>query len=224
MSIAEIKSTLFDYRYELLAVLLTTIVFGGGVVPSPLFEDLFLPVIIFLAAVLSVVLVQNRGISLRLTFTVFAFMALLLMVLRLFTNFHFQVRITSLLIFILFFAALSYELFRQMVSEKAVNRKIIFAAFDCDLLLGVLGVLGGMLFSLLIMLDANAFTNVGSEELLFNKMNYFSFITLTSIGYGDITPNSLLAEKVTAFFGLIAHFYSVVIVGIIVGKYVSARS
>ena len=221
MSIAEIKSTLFDYRYELLAVLLTTIVFGGGVVPSPLFEDLFLPVIIFLAAVLSVVLVQNRGISLRLTFTVFAFMALLLMVLRLFTNFHFQVRITSLLIFILFFAALSYELFRQMVSEKAVNREIIFAAFDCYLLLGVLG---GMLFSLLIMLDANAFTNVGSEELLFNKMNYFSFITLTSIGYGDITPNSLLAEKVTAFFGLIAHFYSVVIVGIIVGKYVSARS
>lgn len=221
MSLAEIKSILFTYRFEILAVLLTTIIFGGGAVPSTIFEDVFLPVIIFLAAVLAVVSVQKRSMSLRVAFGAFALMALLLMVLRLFTDFHLQVRVTSLLIFILFFAALSYELFRQMVSEKEVTRSIIFAAFDCYLLLGVLG---GMLFSLLILLDPDAFTNVGTESLLFNKMNYFSFITLTSIGYGDITPNSLLAEKVTAFFGLIAHFYSVVIVGIIVGKYVSARS
>lgn len=62
------------------------------------------------------------------------------------------------------------------------------------------------------------------DENLFNKMIYFSFITLTSIGYGDITPSSIMAEKVVAFYGLIGHFYSVVIVGIIVGKYVAVRS
>ncbi len=221
MNLSAIKLTLFNYRFEILAFLLTAIIFGGGVVPSSVFDDLVLPVIIILSAVLSVITVQHSKLSLRLFFTGFAVLALLVLIFRIFTDFHLQVRITSLLIFILFFAALSFEVFRQMFSEKNISHSIIFAAFDCYLLLGILG---AMLFSLLIVLEPGSFSDMDLNENLFNKMIYFSFITLTSIGYGDITPVSIMAEKVVAFYGLIGHFYSVVIVGIIVGKYVSVRS
>ncbi|MEO1448903.1 MAG: ion channel [Bacteroidota bacterium] len=200
---------------------MTAIIFGGGIASSTLFDEVILPLIIFLAAGLSVITVRHRKLPLRLIFISFAGLALLLLLLRIFTDFHVQVRIASLEVFMLFFGILSYEVFRQMIWEKDVTRSIIFAAFDCYLLLGMLG---AMLFSLLMVLDPNAFSHVDPEANLFNKMIYFSFITLTSIGYGDIAPQSMLAEKVTAFFGLISHFYSVVIVGIIVGKYVSVKN
>ena len=221
MDASWIQSRLYKFRFEILALLLTAIVFGGGVVPFALFDDILLPLIIFLAAGLSVIMVRYRKLSLRLIFTAFAGLALLMMLLRLFTDFHIQVRIASLEVFILFFAILSYEVFRQMVNEKEITPSIIFAAFDCYLLLGMLG---AMLFSLLMVIDPNAFTNIDADANLFNKMIYFSFITLTSIGFGDISPQSMLAEKITAFYGLISHFYSVVIVGIIVGKYVAVRN
>ena len=221
MDASRLQSRLYKFRFEILALLLTAIVFGGGIFPFTIFDEVILPLIIFLAAGLSVIMVQYRKLSLRLVFGTFAVLALLMMLLRIFTDFHIQVRIASLEVFILFFGVLSYEVFREMVNEKEITSSIIFAAFDCYLLLGMLG---AMLFSLLMVMDPNAFTNIDSEDNLFNKMIYFSFITLTSIGFGDISPQSMLAEKITAFYGLISHFYSVVIVGIIVGKYVARRN
>ena len=220
MHISELKSVLFDYRFEILAFLLTAIIFGGGVMSPEVFDDVFLPLDIFLSAALAVITVQFRKLPLRLIFAGFALLALLMMLTRMFTGFQLEIRIVSLLAFILFLAILSFEVFRQMIGETDISHSIIFAAFDCYLLLGVLG---GMLFTFLMVLDPTSFSNVEPEAHLFDKMNYFSFITLTSIGYGDITPVSRLAEKVTAFYGLIGHFYSVVIVGIIVGKYVAFR-
>jgi len=117
-----------------------------------------------------------------------------------------------------FFALLSFEVFQQMLQEKAVTHNIIIAAFDCYLLLGIMG---ATLFTILLYFNPNAYSNIETSTHIFDKMLYFSFITLTSIGYGDISPLTPLAEKLTAFFGLIGHFYSVVVVGIIVGKYVS---
>lgn len=136
MNLSGIKFTLFNYRFEILAFLLTAIIFGGEVVPSSVFDDLVVSAIIFLCAVLSVITVQHSKRPLRLFFAGFAVLALLVLIFRIFTDFHLQVRITSLLIFILFFAALSFEVFRQMLSEKNISHSIIFAAFDCYLLSG----------------------------------------------------------------------------------------
>jgi len=53
---------------------------------------------------------------------------------------------------------------------------------------------------------------------------YYSFITILTIGYGDITPATNIAQKMSMFFGLIGYFYGVVVIGIIMGKYLSKDS
>lgn len=50
---------------------------------------------------------------------------------------------------------------------------------------------------------------------------YFSSITLTSIGFGDITPSSYHTKLITAFFGIAGQFYVVVLVGILISKFSS---
>jgi hypothetical protein len=41
---------------------------------------------------------------------------------------------------------------------------------------------------------------------------------LLTIGYGDITPVSLIAKRAVMFMGLAGHFYTVFITNIIIGK------
>ena len=53
---------------------------------------------------------------------------------------------------------------------------------------------------------------------------YFSSVTLTSIGFGDITPNAYNTKLITSFFGIAGQFYSVVLVGILISKFTSNNS
>ncbi len=50
---------------------------------------------------------------------------------------------------------------------------------------------------------------------------YYSYITLLTIGYGDILPVTTLAQKAAMLIGLSGQIYLVVITAIVVGKYIS---
>ena len=63
----------------------------------------------------------------------------------------------------------------------------------------------------------------GNMALIYNEMSYFSFITLTSIGFGDIYPNTDMARLVTVFFGMAGQFYMAAVVGIIISKFSSSQ-
>lgn len=60
-----------------------------------------------------------------------------------------------------------------------------------------------------------------NPSLIYNELSYFSFITLTSIGFGDIYPITDVSRLVTTFFGMIGQFYMVAVVGIIISKFTS---
>jgi len=141
-------------------------------------------------------MVKNERKWIRLVFMTFGVLMLLVVLAGIFTEWRSRMRLISLIIPLVFLVLLSIGVFRQMILEKTIARNIIVAAFDCYLLLGILG---AILFTIIIHFDPTAYSNVEANALVFDKMLYFSFITLTSIGYGDITPASSIAEKLTLF-------------------------
>ena len=56
-----------------------------------------------------------------------------------------------------------------------------------------------------------------------NDMNlvYYTLVTLTTVGYGDITPQLPIAKSLAAIIAITGQFYIAVVVAIIVGKYAS---
>ena len=58
---------------------------------------------------------------------------------------------------------------------------------------------------------------------IFQNLMYFSNITLLTVGYGDILPLTVLAQKITMFISLSGQIYLVILTGIIVGKYISQK-
>jgi voltage-gated potassium channel len=213
-----LQSYAFEYRFELLGIILTWIFFGGTFISSTIFYKILFPITTIFLMGISIIVLRDKRRIIRTIFIVSAVSLFVISLLNMLLDRQGGLELSTLLLTLLFFGILSFEVFCQMLEEKDVNRSIIVAAFDCYLLLGVMG---AILFSILLYFSPDAFTNIEADGNAFNKMIYFSFITLTSVGYGDITPTEPVAQKFAALFGLVGHFYSVVIVGIIVGKYSS---
>ncbi|MNV97053.1 Ion channel [compost metagenome] len=70
-------------------------------------------------------------------------------------------------------------------------------------------------------LDSFKGLNTADPASTFMDFVYFCSITITSIGFGDITPNTHHTKLITSLFGIIGQFYTVVLVGIIISKFSS---
>jgi voltage-gated potassium channel Kch len=52
---------------------------------------------------------------------------------------------------------------------------------------------------------------------------YFSFVTLTTVGFGDVAPLSILGKRLAVFEAAMGSIYMAVIIAMIVGRYMSLQ-
>ena len=72
------------------------------------------------------------------------------------------------------------------------------------------------------LIEPNSFNGLlpyGTIEEKIDALMYYSYITLMTIGYGDITPVSNVAQKASVFFAMMGQFYLVIITAVVIEKY-----
>lgn len=126
----------------------------------------------------------------------------------------------SFSLFSIFIAIVTYELFNQILKTKMVSAQTIIAAFDGFLLIGIIGFL---MFSFIHFAKPNSFNRVSMGEAGINDLLYYSYITLLTIGYGNIVPVSEIAKRLSILVGLVGQFYLVVVMSVLVGKFLSEK-
>ena len=119
---------------------------------------------------------------------------------------------------------------RSLFQQHEVDFDAI-AASMCGYLL--IGVAFAVVFSLVMEFNADALAANTSAQptevtLHFGDQHtatalYFSFVTLTTLGYGDITPVSMPARMLTTSEALIGQLYLVVLVARLVGLHISTE-
>ncbi len=60
-------------------------------------------------------------------------------------------------------------------------------------------------------------------DATYGLLMYYSFVTLLTIGYGDVVPFSSMAQTLTIMEGLIGQFYLIFFMATLVGLYVQKR-
>ena len=140
--------------------------------------------------------------------------------------------------FTVFFSVIAYNLFGQMRRIEKIDEAMVIASVTGYLLLGTLAFLT---FCITEMLFPGSFTI--TEKLIsehqeidslvdmtkyskhiISDLFYFSFISMSTIGYGDIYPISQVAKKVAILIGIIGPFYMAIVVATLVGKSMSNES
>ena len=122
--------------------------------------------------------------------------------------------------YVLFFLFIFLEVFKFLIKPSYINTDIISAAACGMFLLIEIFV---FLFQICVYTDHNSFKGIDctSPAHTFIDLVYYCSITLTTIGYGDITPSAHYTKLAASLIGISGQFYSVVLVGILISKFTS---
>jgi len=105
-------------------------------------------------------------------------------------------------------------------TEVSVNRLI---GAVCIYLM--LGVIWAVAYTTVAMVDPQAFSGIPAPDGRGwdSGWLYFSFITMTTLGYGDVAPVSAIARTLAYLQAIFGQFYIAVLVAGLVSAYITAR-
>ena len=133
-----------------------------------------------------------------------------------------HVFLTAGLILIAFVVA---NLLRFVLRAPSVNAEVLCASISAYLMLGLMWTLAYWLVDQLTPGGAFSFnTNAGTRSINGFTGFYFSFITLSTVGYGDITPVSRIARWLAAMEAMTGLLYVAVLIARLVSLYSTPKS
>lgn len=128
---------------------------------------------------------------------------------------------------IIFFLVVVFVLIHQIASAKEVSVEVILGAIAVYLLLGII-------FSIFIFFIARNVPEAYSVQLhIANETNgfidtspllYYSFVTLASLGYGDIVPLQPISRSLATLIAVTGQLYIAIIVAMLVGKFLAQQN
>ena len=108
-------------------------------------------------------------------------------------------------------------LLKNLLAQKTVTTDMIYCAISIYLLIGIMW---AGVYAILDSVSPGSFSGTpGSVDPI-----YFSFVTLTTVGYGDVAPLTILAKRFAVFEAAMGSIYMAIIVALIVGRYLSPQA
>jgi len=213
-----LENKLYNNRFELFLISQLGVLFGSLFFPFQLFESFILPLLLLINLTAGVVLAQKKPILKKVLIGLIVIGIIAHIVQNFILNVDLDV--LRLVIYFLFYILVVSELITQVWKSKIVNKNIISGLVSGYISLGLIA------FFICLSIEAlepNSFSGINAEYYKDDLM-YYSYITLLTIGYGDVLPITPLAQKAAIFIGLIGQMYLVVITAIVVGKYINQIS
>ena len=206
---------LLNRKYEILLVGLILHTFAGIFIKDlTLYSDWIWPITLSLLAICCYEIFWEQGRGKKVIFALMAVVLGAFPFIAIALNFGANFMEFLSIAFTIYFSFIFYELMRFLLSPKYGKTDIITASISGYLLLILI-----MTFLLLAIYYENTTSFKGVDISDFGHAYidfvYFSTITLTSLGYGDITPISPQMKLLVSLFSLVGQFYSVVLIGIL---------
>jgi len=126
-------------------------------------------------------------------------------------------RILADLLFIAFSFYCVSVILRRIVTAEEVESEVIFGSVSAYLLIAITWAVS---YDLIYVLNPGSFSGAeGGADLTLNHFIYFSLTTITTLGYGDITPASMPAGIWATLEAATGVFYMAILVARLVSMY-----
>jgi hypothetical protein len=212
------------YKYELLLIaLIQHLFFGIFLSDLNFYTKIMWPVNMLVLGTASMgVFIEKGKIKKLIQKILFILVLGLPLGLTFFSSSHFYFLFLNIA-YVLFFLFIFWEVLKYLIKPSYINTDIISAS-ACGYFLLI--EICTFLLQFFVYQNPQSFKglDVSVPAKTYIDLVYFSSITLTSIGYGDITPNTHHTKLIASFFGIAGQFYSVVLVGILISKFTSNNS
>jgi len=220
MEYSKIYNWLFDHRHPIF--LAGLIIFF--ILPEVL-EKIFLinvpfQIFITILIVTSIMIIQTSPRKRILSYVLVLLLVIFIFIMNNYKNTA-SLQFTAYILLFIYFSFITFFLFKDLLRSKKVTTSVIIGVFTGYFMIGVISF---FIYAFLELaypdtLNIDLMSEKGVEDIF-----YFSFITLTTIGYGDFAPTSALGQRMAILEGLTGQFYLAIVMAIIVGKFLSHKS
>ena len=121
------------------------------------------------------------------------------------------------------------RLVTRFANTKRVNEALLMGATAGYLHIGLAA---GLVMSALATIQPGSFeplemanvsdSNVLASARLFSAINYYAFVCLTTVGFGDISPMLPLARMVSVATSVAGPLYLAAVMGVLIGRYANS--
>lgn len=200
-----------------LYVLLSLLILGIFVMPLLIIDGLFSDVLVecvFALILITGVFSTPCRLTLRLSILLIAFLAVVLRVLDKYNHSNYTIVNADNILAVITLLAFSFLIIKHFLLTKVLLRYRIAAAVAVYL---IFGVLFARLYEMIYLINPAAFSL--NQKINPVSLIYFSFVTLTTIGYGDIVPLSMAARSLSVLEGIIGQLYMVILISSLVSQF-----
>lgn len=213
---------LYSYRFEIYLSIQMLLLFGALIFPIDFYDSVMTPLLFTSLILAGILMISKKKKLMQLLIALFTLSILSISSEWLFhtldKNTH---QLARILIYFIFNIIVTGQIITQIWREKKVDKQVIYGLLSGYISLGFIGF---FLFLTISLMYTDAFTgglldtqNIGHYV---DSLLYYSFITLLTIGYGDIIPAIPIAQKATILVGLAGQFYMVIITAVVLEKYI----
>lgn len=122
---------------------------------------------------------------------------------------------------IIFIQIIIIRLIIQIARSKDVNSSVIFESINGYLFMGLFYAIW---VAILFNFKPASFSGLDPVNTSFHDILYFTYVTISTLGYGDITPQLPLAKSLSILISISGQLYVAIIIALLVGKYASKQS
>ena len=211
---------LSEVRFIILLILLLSML-----VLAPFLKELIQTRILMDVFLTAIFIFIICAIRLKRSQAIIALVLVLPLIVTTWSTYFVEIRTVSLLTRVfgaLFFGYAAINILRIIVKSEKVTRENIFAAIVAYLLIALMWTFLYMILEL-VSPGSFSFSETGSwGEMM--RFEYLSFVTITTLGYGDITPLTDKATALAIIEAVVGQIYLVVLVAWLVGMHVSRKA
>ncbi len=213
------------YSFLVLFACLVTTLLAGAVMFQSTWGGLLVEILMSCTLAASVFALSGRRRPLYLS----AAVAVIVLALNWITVFQYSctVRVIDEVLSLCFYGLVIYIMALRVFSTHKVDLNVIVGAI-CIYLIGA--IMFSAVFSLIEVVTPGSFDadftlpNPSCEyeyqKILAGNLLYFSLVTLSTLGYGDITPLAPIAKAIASMEAVTGQFYIAILVARLVGLYI----
>jgi voltage-gated potassium channel len=216
MGIIQQLRKLPNHIYLILGIVLFVFVFP--IIDNASVLDIFGPISYTLILISALAVIEKKKSKRLKWLSLLVIISVILIWLNYFRDMNVYI-LSSFLFNISVLLSVTIIMIAEIVKSKEVDAKLIMEAISGYLMIGVMFTLTN---TLLYSLQPQSF--ILSSDGKISDIIYFSFVSLTTIGYGDISPQTDIARVVSVFFGLSGQLYLTIIMAFIIGKYLNKEN
>ncbi|MBD0402697.1 potassium channel family protein [Flammeovirga sp. EKP202] len=207
----KLKDGLYDKKYVILLISLVSVLWAPIIFQAFIYSDEISDITLIVLMVAIINFTRERKLYRRVTVVFFVFVSVsksASLSLHI-DNIDFVTWSAMLVYFTMFL----FVLLQEVWHSKKVDVNTILGAIAGYIQIGVIAFILFKICDLLY--NGTAFNRIVD----ISDIIYFSFVTLTTVGYGDISPTTDETKAFTVIFAMVGQFYMAILMALLVGKY-----